>query len=134
LERISRTARMKIKILTGIYVFFFAVLVILADLRGTRHLLDFVGGIPFGDKIGHFILIGIFSLLVNLSLGAKTRRSGGLNFPVGSLIVSAIVTIEEFSQLFVGGRSFDINDLLADYLGIFVFGRIARSIYRNTEN
>jgi hypothetical protein len=35
------------------------------------------------------------------------------------------VTLEEISQLLVETRAFDLMDLFADYLGIFVFGRLA---------
>jgi VanZ family protein len=48
---------------------------------------------------------------------------------LGSLIVLAIVTVEEVSQIFVQGRSFDAGDLLADGAGILIFGEIARFIY-----
>lgn len=121
---------MRIKILTVIYIFILAGIVVLADFRGTRYLLDFVGDIPFGDKIGHFCLMGIFSLLVNLALQAKTIRVLNLNYLLGSLIVAAIVTTEEFSQIFVRGRSFDLGDLAMDFAGIFLFGEFARLLCR----
>jgi VanZ family protein len=35
------------------------------------------------------------------------------------------VTLEEVSQLLVETRTFELIDLVADYLGIFVFGRLA---------
>jgi VanZ family protein len=39
-----------------------------------------------------------------------------------------VVTIEEVSQIFVSGRSFDLGDLAADFLGIIAFGELARFI------
>lgn len=119
-----------IKILALIYVFVLACIIVLADLRGTRFMLNFVGNIPFGDKIGHFCLMGMFSLFVNLALGAKTFQVWKLNFLSGSLIVLAIVTAEEFSQIFIRGRTFDLRDLAFDYAGIFIFGETARFICR----
>ncbi len=124
------TAKMKIKILTGIYVFILAVLVLSADLNGTRYLLGFVGAVSYADKIGHFILAGFFSLLLNLSFRLKALRFGAFNLPLGSLIVLFVVTLEECSQIYVGGRSFDKGDLIADYLGILVFANLAQRIYR----
>jgi VanZ family protein len=47
------------------------------------------------------------------------------------LIVLAIVTAEEFSQIFIRGRTFDAGDLLADATGIFIFGEIARLVVKN---
>ncbi len=119
----------KIKILTLIYVFIIAGIVVLADCKGTAHVLNFVGEIPYGDKFGHFFLMGIFSFLVNLVLQAREINIWKIQYLLGNLIVLLIVTIEEFSQIFVSGRSFDYGDLVFDYLGIFVFGEAARFIY-----
>jgi polysaccharide biosynthesis protein VpsQ len=118
----------KIKIITIVYILILAGIIFLADFRGTQYLLNFVGNIPYGDKIGHFGLMGIFSLLINLVLRARTVQVWKLRYLLGSLIVAAIVTLEEFSQQFVRGRTFDWSDLIFDYLGIFVFGEMARLI------
>ena len=120
----------RIRVITVIYVFILAGIIVLADLRGTRYLLNFVGSLPLGDKIGHFCLMGIFSLLVNLTLNAKTFRFRELNYLLGSLIVLTMVTAEEFSQIFISGRTFDLKDLVFDYAGIFIFGETARFICR----
>jgi VanZ family protein len=85
--------------------------------------------VPFGDKIGHFLLMGVFSLVVNLILNARTIRIWKLNCLLGSLIVLAIVTLEEISQIFIGGRTFDLGDLAANAAGIIIFGEIARINY-----
>jgi len=119
----------RIKIVTAIYTLILAGIVVLADFSGTRRLLDFVGDIPYGDKIGHFILMGMFSFLLNLALQAKTFRFWKINFLLGNLVVLAVVTLEEFSQMFVG-RSFDLTDLIFDYAGIFLLGEAARFICR----
>lgn len=119
-----------IRILTVVYIFILAGIIVLADLRGTQYLLDFVGKIPYGDKIGHFILMGTLSLLVNSVLKAKTFKIWKFGYLSGSLIVLAIVSLEEFSQMFIAGRSFDLSDLTTDYSGIFIFGELARYIYR----
>ena len=120
----------KIKIITAIYILILAGIIFLADFRGTQYLLNFVGNIPYGDKIGHFGLMGIFSLLINLVLQAKTVQVWKLRYLLGSLIVIAIVTLEEFSQIFIRGRTFDWSDLIFDFLGIVVFGELARLICR----
>ena len=44
-------------------------------------------------------------------------------FPIFWLIIQ-----EEFSQIFVRGRTFDAGDLIVDFEGIFIFGQIARFI------
>ena len=123
-----RTAGMKILLFA--YVFILAVIVFLADRKGTRYMLGFVGNIPHGDKLGHFCLMGGFSFLLNLVLNAKTIRLLKINVLLGGLIVLLVVTIEEFSQIFVSGRSFYWSDLVFDYLGIFIFGKLAEFIRR----
>ena len=122
----------KIKILTAIYIFILAVIVFVADVRGTN-FFAFIKLLPYGDKIWHFCLAGMLSFLVNLVLSAKTFQIWKVNYLLGSLIVLAIVTLEEFSQIFIRGRSFDKFDLAADYLGIFVFGEIARRVYKRND-
>ena len=121
------------KILLVVYVFILAVIIFLADRRGTRYLLNFVGNIPYGDKLGHFCLMGGFSFLLNLVLDARTVSVWKLDYLLGSLIVLAVVTIEEISQIFVRGRTFDWGDLFFDYLGIFIFGELARFICRKKK-
>ena len=123
----------KIKIITFVYILILVGIIVLASFKGTSYLLRFVGNIPYGDKIGHFGLMGIFSLLVNLLLQARNFQIWKFRYLLGSLIVLIIVTLEEFSQMFVSGRTFDVSDLIFDYAGIIIFGEIARLICRKTS-
>lgn len=120
----------KIKIITVIYIFVIAGIVVIANVKSTQYLLKFSGGIPYFDKIAHFLLMGGFSFFVNLVLKAKDISIGKLGYLLGSLIVFAIVTVEEFSQIFIAGRAFDWGDLVADYSGIILFGELARIVCR----
>lgn len=122
----KKSARMKI--LLVVYILILAVIIFLADRRGTRYMLRFVGNIPYGDKLGHFLLMGGFSFLLNLVLDARTFRLWKFKYLLGSLIVLVIVTAEEISQMFVVGRTFDWSDLVFDFLGIYIFGELARFI------
>jgi polysaccharide biosynthesis protein VpsQ len=123
-----KPARMKILLI--VYIFILAVIIFIAGQKGTRYLLNFVGNIPYGDKLGHFLLMGGFSFLLNLVLNARTFRLWKFNYLLGSLIVLIIVTLEEISQIFVAGRTFDWSDLVFDFLGIFLFGELAKFICR----
>ncbi len=124
----------KIKIITAIYILVIAGIVIIANVKSTRYLLNFSGGIPYFDKIAHFLLMGVFSFLVNLVLKGRKFSIWKLRYLSGSLIVLIIVTIEEFSQIFISGRAFDPGDLVADYLGIILFGELARVIINKYGN
>jgi VanZ family protein len=118
------------KILLVVYIFILAGIIFLADRRGTRYMLRFVGNIPYGDKLGHFLLMGGFAFLLNLVLDARTFSLWKIRYLLGSVIVLVVVTIEEISQIFVSGRTFDWSDLVFDFLGIFIFGELARFICR----
>lgn len=118
-----------IKILAVCYILILAGIIFVANQKSTRYLLSFIGNIPYGDKLGHFFLMGFLSFLVNLVLQAKTIGVGKIRYLLGSLIVFLIVTIEEISQLYVGGRTFDLSDLIADLAGIIIFGELARLVF-----
>lgn len=120
----------RVKILAALYILVLAGIIVLADIKETQYLFRPVRRLPYGDKIGHFLLMGMFSFIVNLVLKARTVRVWKLSYLLGSLIVLAIVTAEEFSQIFIRGRSFDLTDLAADFSGIIVFGELARLVSR----
>jgi hypothetical protein len=116
---------MKIKWLTGLYALLLALIVFLADRKDSQFLFKPIRNMPYGDKAGHLILMGLFSLILNTALSCKTVKVWKLNLLTGSLIVALVVTLEEFSQLFIRYRSFDPVDLFFDYTGIFLFGQLA---------
>jgi VanZ family protein len=116
---------MKLKWLTGVYVLILVVIVFLADRKESRFLFKFIRDMPYGDKAGHFILMGLFSLILNLALSCKTVKIWELKLLMGGLIVALVVTLEEFSQLYMQYRSFDLVDLFFDYAGIILFGQLA---------
>ena len=85
------------------------------------HLCQF----QYFDKVGHFVLMGGFSFLVNLSLNGKKVRLFKRPVLLGSLLVFAFVLFEECTQLWMPHRNFQISDLIFDALGIFFLGRAA---------
>lgn len=120
----------KIRILTGIYLLIVAGIIVVADIKSTSYLLSFVGNIPYGDKIGHFVLFGVLAFLVNFTFGMRSFSFGRFEYLLGSLIVMIVITAEEFTQIFMRGRTFSWLDLLCGYAGILVFGEMARVVYR----
>jgi VanZ family protein len=116
---------MKLKWLAIVYTLFLALLVFMADQQQYQFVFRVVRRTPYADKVGHFVLMGLFSLLVNLTLSCRKIKIGGLYLLLGSVIVALVVTLEEFSQIFVRYRSFDLIDLASDYVGIFLFGLLA---------
>jgi VanZ family protein len=118
------------KWLTGLYLLLLGVIVFLADQQRYQPLFRRVRELPYGDKLGHLLLMGMLSFLLNLTLSCRWMRVWKIELLKGSLIVAVIVTLEEFSQIFVKYRTFDLGDLFFDYVGIFFFGMFAYLLTR----
>ena len=116
------------KLLTITFVLLLLIIVLIANLGLGSMFFPFMYEVPGADKVGHFLLIGILSFLVNYVLRARSFTIFSRSVLQGSIIILIFVTIEEFSQIFLSSRAFSIMDLLFDYLGIFVFGFIARYV------
>ncbi len=120
---IFRKSRMKWLII--LYALFLGAIIFLAAQREYQFLFRFVRNLPFGDKLGHFVLMGLASLLVNLALAGRTFSLRGQSFLLGTWLTLLLVTLEEITQLFLAYRSFDLIDLLFDTAGILLGGRLA---------
>jgi len=119
---------MKSRFVTVLYLALLAGIVLLADSQQSQGLFDGVRRIPGGDKLGHFLLMGLLSFLLNVSLDCRTLRVFARPLLLGGLVACVAVTLEEFSQIFVRYRTFDLVDLVFDYGGIWAFGRLALSL------
>jgi VanZ family protein len=111
-------AMMKLKTLTLLFAFLILAVIILAD-TGSLGFLAFVYNFPYGDKAGHFILYGILSFLLNLTL----LRSLHISTPkrvavIVTLILALAIGAEEYSQRFFANRTSDWMDLLFSYIGV----------------
>jgi len=87
-------------------------------------LFHFIGKIPGGDQTGHFCLMGFFGFMACWLFGGRFLKFWKLKVPWGSVVVVILVTIEEFSQILIANRSFDLADLAADFAGITLFSLI----------
>ncbi|MEW6302276.1 MAG: hypothetical protein AB1705_02320 [Verrucomicrobiota bacterium] len=65
--------------------------------------------------------------------GCPRVRIAGRAFLAGSVILLALLTLEEASQMFIPARRFDWVDLLFDFLGVWVFGRVAIAAHAKTR-
>ena len=81
--------------------------------------------IPFGDKVVHFLMIGLLAFLINLSLKNRKVSIGQRKWLAGSIIVACLITLEEFSQMFIPSRNLDCQDMAANLLGICFIGPLA---------
>jgi len=109
-----------------VFAIFVVGAILAADLGLAPLVFSLVRAVPGGDKIGHFVLVGGLAFLAEFAL--RGRRIGvlGLRLPLGSLLIAVAATLEEFSQLLLARRSFDVLDLVFDFAGIAILGTLAR--------
>ena len=104
------------------------VVIACADTGRMRGFLGWVNSLPFGDKAGHFVLIGTMAHLLNYALRFKVLSVGRMAPQLGGLLVLAVITVEECSQIWIPGRTFDVGDLVANSLGVALGELAARRI------
>lgn len=94
---------------------------------------------PGGDKVGHVVLLAILSFIANYFLYPRHISIFKKPIFIGSLIVCCFITLEEFSQIYIPSRTFDLLDLSCSYLGIiagdlgvrYKFGKSGQAILKN---
>lgn len=99
---------------------FIVIVIILADMGTLPGLIRGLYDFPNGDKLGHFILYGILSLLLNLAFTLRPGLNLLRTILTVSLTLAALIGLEEWSQSLFGSRTMDIVDLLASYAGVTV--------------
>jgi VanZ family protein len=122
----------RIRVACFVFALFIGLVVYAADVGIGKHYFDIVRSFPLGDKISHLCLMGIMSALANLAARGRRIRLGPISFGLGTVIVAAVVVAEEISQIWVPGRTFDLFDLVADFLGI-ACGEILAARYRRSS-
>ncbi len=117
-----------LKYLGFVFILFIAYVLIAVNAGWDSFIFTWVEYVPYKDKTIHFFLIGLLAFFVNIILNCKQIRLGSIDFLLGSSLVFLFVTLEEGSQFFLENRTCDFFDLLANYAGIFVFGKLAVQI------
>jgi hypothetical protein len=106
------------------FFFFIGFIIYLADTADHNFAFRLIGNIPYGDKVMHGLLYGVMALLLNYGLNFKSKKIIGFNMQIGALIVLVFATIEEITQYWIPSRTFDLVDLLADFVGVILFSLI----------
>lgn len=88
---------------------------------------------PGGDKVGHFVLLGIASFFANQLLYPRHFLVFGKVFFIGTLILLVAITAEEISQMFLAHRTFDLIDLSCSYLGILAGDVVVRVLKKKHD-
>ena len=120
------------------FFIFIAFIIYLADTANHNFAFNLIGHIPYGDKLMHGVLYGVMALFLNfglnyksigvrcplyhfVSLRKKVDTRPLIHMQLGAVIVLVFATIEEISQYWLPSRTFDLFDLLADFVGVILF-------------
>lgn len=119
------------KIQLGLILFcvFLGLVIYTEDVGNGARYWGWVSKVPMGDKFCHCVLMFTFSVLANLALRCREIRLGGQTVLLGAVLVTIVVATEEFSQLWIPGRDFDLLDLAADLVGIACGAFLARKLH-----
>ena len=90
----------------------------LANTGQSSVFFQFIASIPYGDKLGHFCLIGLLTLIMNFAFKLKSFKVCSMELFLGTMLVVTFVIVEEFSQYYIPNRTFD---LFANFIGIILF-------------
>ena len=111
-----------LRILPALVLFsFIGWVIVQANNSSSNIFFELVHFIPYGDKLGHFILYGALSLLTVFAFNYKYVLIKDYRIPLGAIIVLLLAIAEEVTQLFLSKRTFDMVDISADIAGIFIF-------------
>ena len=113
----------------GIFAFWLVLvglIILMADLGRLSWVIDILKNNPGLDKVCHFGLIGTLAFLFNQALGYRKLRG----LMLGSLVIGTVLTLEEISQRWVPGRSFDYGDMAANIAGCITADLLSRRIQR----
>lgn len=115
---------------------FFIYIVVAADRAALPDFIVVLYHFPYGDKIGHLLLMGIWTWIIQACVIAWHKNNGhdARKITVVAWVVAGFVTIEELTQIFIPNRNFSISDLVCSYLGILIFSSVYRFILKNQIN
>jgi polysaccharide biosynthesis protein VpsQ len=113
---------MVVKILTATAIAFFLFIISMVGCQTHLGLAikDVISSIPFGDKLVHLGMMVVLSYLLFYAMKRRQVNILGRNLLLSSLILAIGITVEEFSQLFIPARNFEILDLICNYAGIYL--------------
>lgn len=101
-----------------------------ANSHGTNYVFRSVENIPYKDKIGHFGLYGLLAALLDYALRSRNYYWKSRAIPMALVWVMGFAILEEISQYWIPTRDCDYKDALADLLGVLLFVKSWRFLYK----
>jgi len=107
--------------------FIFIIGIIIAANRGSLgNSFSFASQIPYFDKIGHFILMGLLAFFAIISLVPRMRGPQQKATLKIVAILLVMIALEEISQHFIPSRTFSIADYLCGFIGVLVASFVSK--------
>ena len=122
MEKTMKAINMRVALPLGFFIFILFI-IFLADTADHNFAFRLIGHIPYGDKVMHGVLYGTMALFLNYGLKFKNYKFI-FNLQWGAMAVLLFATIEEITQYWLPSRTFDLGDLLADFIGVILFSFI----------
>lgn len=91
-----------------------------ASIGRDNDLFRLIRATPYGDKIGHVALAATLTFVLSFFLRFRCWRPFDIPLPMGAAIAAALMAAEELSQHFVPTRELDLQDALANFVGILL--------------
>ncbi len=116
---------MFLRILAALAIAIFLLVIILVGFQTPVGLTikDCIASVPFGDKAIHFTLMAALAFLLCTCRRQQRVNILGYGVLTSSLLLAFGITLEEFSQIFIPSRNFEMMDLVCNYAGIY-FGSL----------
>jgi VanZ family protein len=109
-----------------VFALFIIAVIISANTDSLPFQIRRLYGFPGGDKVGHFILFGLLSFLLNKSVPVLFPKRNPVRLVLTvSLLLAILIGLEEWSQSLFPARTMSLDDLIASYAGVFVFALLA---------
>jgi len=126
-------------LLLGLFALLMLAIVLAADRRALPGFVMRLYAFPGGDKVGHFVLFGLFALLAAFATGhrrvrVRYRPRKAFTLPVGGNVVALLATLEELTQALFPSRTFSLLDWLATLAGIASATWLATTIHDRQRN
>lgn len=101
-------------------IFIFVITIVGLETPGGLLVKEIIASIPYCDKVIHFSLMVLLSVLLYYALNQRKVNILGHEVLFSSLLLAIGITFEEFSQAFIPSRNFEIMDMVCNYAGIYL--------------
>ena len=111
-----------------IFIGFFVIAMFAMYSNQNSQALQTLHSIPYGDKLAHFLALGLLTFFANILLDRRKIKIAATPILLGSVLVFAFASLDEVAQLFFTHRNCEFLDFVANYAGIYLFSKAGDQI------